>query len=395
MYCKPDIYMRNSILVPALAACVVMLSTLSCDDNAAKVSGRLVGSDSRGVVLEQITASGTVAVDSTTTDRKGNFRIEVELPPYGTAFYNLKVGEERIPLFISPGERIRITSFYGNPGNYLIQGSVESSLVKQLADMMKEGTARLDSLSRLISDPGNDAARCKECLKEYAKEYSRLKREQIKFIVSNSGSLAAIYGLYQRFPSDQTLFDGDKDIIYYRLVADSVEKYYPSSPYLAALRSQIETADSNEELARMISESICNPAPYPDISLPDMYGQIHKLSSCHGKVILLDFQAASDPAAPIYNAELKELYQEFAPEGLEIYQVGVDTSRQEWINAVQRQNLPWITVCDFKGFEGTAPRVYNITRVPANYLIACDGEIVARNIPPQRLRCEIEALIAK
>lgn len=387
--------MGNIILVRAATACAVLLSTVSCCDNAAKVSGRLVGSDSRGVVLEQITASGTVSVDSTTTDHKGNFRIRVDLPPYGTTFYNLKVGGDRIPLFISPGEKIRITSFYGNPGNYLLQGSRESALVKELHDMMNEGAARLDSLSRLISDPGNDSEGCKEYLKEYAREYGRLKREQIKFIVANSGSLAALYGLYQRFPTDRALFNGDNDIIYYRLVADSVAKYYPSSPYLAALRTQIDMADSNEELSRMISESICNPSPYPDISLPDMYGQIHKLSSCNGKVILLDFQQVSTPAGAICNAGLKELYEEFAPRGLEIYQVGMDTSKQEWINAVQRQNLPWIAVCDFKGLAGTAPLVYNITEVPANYLIARDGEIVARNVAPDRLRGEIEALVSK
>lgn len=387
--------MKNNILVQALAACAIMFLAVACNNKGAKVSGRLVGSDSRTIVLEQVTASGAVSVDSTTTGRKGNFNLKVDLPIYGTAFYNLKIGSDRIPLFISPGERIRITSFYGNPGNYLLQGSHESALVKSLNDMMNAGIARLDSLSRLISAPGNDSVRCKEYLEEYAREYSRLKREQIKFIVANSGSLAALYGLYQRFPNDKTLFNGDKDIIYYRLVADSVAKYYPSSPYLKALRTQIDKVDSNEELARMISESICNPSPYPDISLPDMYGCVRKLSACNGKVILLDFQSLSQSLSALYNAELKELYEEFAPKGFEIYQVGTDTSKQEWIKAVQQQNIPWIAVCDFQGFNGIAPRIYNITSVPSNYLIAGDGEIVARNVPSENLRREVEKLVSK
>lgn len=378
-----------------MAACAVMLLVVSCSDRGAKISGRFVGSDSRTVVLEQITASGTVSVDSTTTGRKGNFRLRVILPPYGTAFYNLRVGGDRIPLLISPGERIRITSFYGNPGSYLLQGSRESALVKKLNDMMNEGSARLDSLSRLISSPGDDSTHGREYLKEYAREYSRLKREQIRFIVANSGSLAALYGLYQRFPNDKTLFNGDKDIIYYRLVADSVAKYYPSSPYLAALRAQIDRVDSNEELARMVSESMCNPSPYPDISLPDMYGKVHKLSSCNGKVILLDFRTVSRPEAALYNAELKELYEEFAPRGFEIYQVGTDTSKQEWIKAVQRQSVPWISVCDFKGLDGIAPRVYNITSDDSNYLIAGDGEIVARNVASEELWRQIEKWVSK
>lgn len=387
--------MKNNIPVTVLAACAAILMATSCNSNRASVSGRLAGSDSRKIILEQITASGAVSVDSTSVGRKGKFSIDINLPPAGTTFYNLRIGDDKIPLFISPGEKVHVTSFYGNPDNYIIEGSPESLLVKELNDLLNSGAEKLDSLSRIISTAGGDLSARRDQIREYGKEYSRLKREQIKFIVANSGSLAALYGLYQRLPDDKTLFNGDTDIIYYRLVADSVSRYYPGSPYVAALRAQVDMADSSEELARMISESICNPAPYPDLALPDLYGEVNKLSGLNGKVILLDFWSAASPASAMYNAELKGIYGEFAPAGLEIYQVGLDTSKQEWTKAVQQQNLPWISVCDFNGFDGIAPRVYNITSVPANYLIDRTGEIVARNVPLENLGDEIGKLTAK
>ena len=76
-----------------------------------------------------------------------------------------------------------------------------------------------------------------------------------------------------------------------------------------------------------------------------------------------------------------------------IYQVGLDTSRSVWVNAVQQQALPWISVCDFKGPEGIAPRIYNVRSLPANYLINRDGEIVARNVPADKLREAIRKLL--
>ena len=117
-----------------------------------------------------------------------------------------------------------------------------------------------------------------------------------------------------------------------------------------------------------------------------MYGDVRRLSSIGNKVILLDFWSAAAPEAAMYNAELKEIYSRFAGEGFEIYQVGIDTDKQVWINAVQEQRLPWISVCDFKGPAGIAPRVYNIDG---------NGEIVGRNIPTDKLAREVDNLVRR
>ncbi len=384
--------MRNPILMPAVAL-FAALGAVSCQRDGATISGRLAGASECPVILEETTASGAVISDSVRTDRNGDFRIRIDKLPAGTTFYHLNVEGCRIPLFVSQGERVRIESQYGKPAEYTVTGSRESELIKELTDLMNDGAARLDSLSQLISAVGEKDTRRESYLRDYAREYSRLKREQIRFIVSNSGSLAALFALYQHLPNDNTLFNQNTDIVYYRMVADSVAKHYPDSPYLAALRAQIDRIDSNDELVRMMGESLCSPTSYPDLSLPDMYGKTQRLSDHAGKVILLDFWAAADPSAPLANAELKQLYDEFADRGLVIYQVGLDTSRSVWVNAVQQQALPWISVCDFKGPEGIAPRIYNVRSLPANYLIDRNGEIVARNVASGKLRDAIAKLL--
>ena len=261
--------------------------------------------------------------------------------------------------------------------------------------MMNAGAGRLDSLSRLISTTDRNAARRTEYIKEYGREYSRLKREQIKFIVTNSRSLAALYALYQRLPDDKTLFNGNSDIIYYRLVADSVSKYYPDSPYVAALRSQVDMADANEELARMVSESICNPAPYPDIACRTCTATS---AGSHPSGTRSFYSTSGRPQhrrRRCTTPNSRRFTADSPGEGFEIYQVGIDTDKQVWINAVQEQRLPWISVCDFKGPAGIAPRVYNIDKVPANYLIDGNGEIVGRDIPTDKLAREVDNLVRR
>lgn len=387
--------MKNSIPVAVVVLAVLALSVVACGENSAKISGRLMGTDSGTVVLEQITSDGTIKTDSTKTSRSGSFKLNVKLPGTETTFYNLLIGSDKIPLFISPGEKIKITSKYGLPGKYDVAGSRESILIKELNDVLSNGSRRLDSLAVKLSGCTSTCPEKSEYLSAYLKEYGKLKREQIKFIITNSGSLASIYALYQRLPNDQTLFNGNNDIIYYRLVADSVAKYYPGSPYLAALRSEIDSVDSQNNLSRMLIDKMENRSSYPDITLPDLSGRARKLSDSDGKVILLDFWSAADPDASLNNAELKALYKDYAAKGFEIFQVCVDTSKPLWMNTVRSQALPWISVCDFNGMGGIAPKIYNITGVPANYLIDRTGEIAGKNISPDKLRNQITELIAR
>ena len=51
------------------------------------------------------------------------------------------------------------------------------------------------------------------------------------------------------------------------------------------------------------------------------------------------------------NAELKQIHARYkdSPKGFEVYQVAIDTSKPLWINTVQEQALPWISVSDLRG----------------------------------------------
>jgi hypothetical protein len=85
------------------------------------------------------------------------------------------------------------------------------------------------------------------------------------------------------------------------------------------------------------------------------------------------------------NLELKNIYKKYKDKGLEIYQVALDQNKSAWITTVQETKLPWISVCDFKGIYSPAARLYNISKVPANYLINEKGEIIGKNMTTEEL----------
>lgn len=382
--------MKKERLIVLAAA---MVGFCACSTDSATLSGEFAACADKNVYLEYVAADGSICADSVKTNANGRFDIKVALPNGEATLYNLRCEERNIPLIIAAGERVTVNSVPGLIDGYTVSGSAESALVKEIKNIMGFGSAKLDSLVTVYNETSSKALQ-ERINKDYAKEYYAIKRKQIEFIVTHSGSLAAIYALNQRLPNDEVLFNGDNDIVYYRQVATDVAKNYPNSPYLKTLQQAIEQYDQQMEVVRMFNSAIeAGPAPFPELNLPDMFGKKQSLVANLGKVILVDFWTMGDQEANFRNAELKEIYEQYKDRGFEIYQISVDSSKPAWIELVQKQKLPWISVCDFMGAQSPAVQLYNVQNVPQNFLVDQEGNIVARNAYGANLRKELSKLI--
>ena len=377
--------MRRFVTYYALSMAAAAAMLCSCSPSSARISGRFIGSDERTVYLEQVTLFAQHLADSATLDKDGGYRFDISGLGESPALYNIIYNGERIPLFVSRGERLTVGAVGSVIRNYTVEGSEESELLRDFYRNYIEGMRTLDRMASSLPDDGEARS---EALAAYRKEYIRLKQEQLRFIVAHKDRMAAVYALYQRIPGEQNLFNGDGDVVYYKTVADGIGERYPSSPYVPALRNEIARWDARINIARHITES-----RYPDIELPDMYGNRVRLSSLDGKVILLDFWSAELGNSNALNVELKGIYDKYSDRGFEIYQVSADTSKPIWISAVQEQGLPWISVCDLKGYASPAVGSYNVQKLPSNYLFDREGNIVGKDLYGDNLEKELEKLI--
>ncbi len=377
--------MKKSTVLLAFSA------ALLCGFRSSKVriSGRFVGNDAKTVYLEQVTPLAQSIIDSTTLDKEGNYRLFLKTAPQSPALYHIIYNGERIPLFLAAGDRPTVSSVGNVVRNYTIEGSEESELLRRFYQPFITGAQNLDKLALRLSDAGLTEADSKALLKEYTTEYYRIRREQLHFIIENKSSLAAVYALYQRLPGDTHLFNGDSDVIYFRTVAEALEQSHPESPYLQSLLAEITRMDARINLSSNITE-----AGYPDLEMPDIYGKPIRLSSLTGKVILLDFWSAELGNSNALNAELKEIYAKYAEANtpFEVYQVAIDTSKPLWITAVQEQRLPWISVSDLRGKASTSLGMYNVQKLPTNFLIDKEGTLVARDIYGKSLEAKLGEL---
>ncbi len=378
--------MKKSTVLLALSAALLLCG---CRSSKVRISGRFVGNDAKTVYLEQVTPLAQSVIDSTALDKEGNYRLFLKTAPQSPALYNIIYNGERIPLFLAAGDRLTVSSVGNVVRNYTVEGSEESELLRRFYQPFVTGAQNLDKLALRLSNAGLSEADRKALLKEYTAEYYRIRREQLHFIIENKASLAAVYALYQRLPGDTYLFNGDSDVVYFRTVAEALEQSYPESPYLQSLLAEITRMDARINLSSNIAET-----GYPDLEMPDIYGKPIRLSSLAGKVILLDFWSAELGNSNALNAELKEIYAKYAESNtpFEVYQVAIDTSKPLWITAVQEQRLPWISVSDLRGKASTSLGMYNVQKLPTNFLIDKEGTLVARDIYGKSLEAKLDEL---
>lgn len=365
-----------------------MIALTSCQKSKVNINGRFVGNDAEMVYLEHTTTLEQKLIDSVKLAEDGSFSLKIENAATTPALYNIIYNGDRVPLLLSAGEDVTINAAGNILRNYTLEGSLESELVQKFNKEFVEGVINLNDILSKYTSQDLSQEQQTELAKQYTQLRNEIKRAQLRFIIENKENIAAVYALYQRLPNDQNLFNGDSDVVYYRTVAEGIEQKYPESPYLPLLRSQIARMDAQQSLLSQVKT-----VNFPEIAMQDMYGNTQRLSSLDGKVILLHFWSVAVGNSNAMNADLKEIYAKYKEQGFEIFQVAVDTSKALWINAVQEQKLPWISVSDLQGNSSPTLGAYNITNLPANFLIDREGNIVGKNLAGEKLDAEIKKLL--
>ena len=129
-----------------------------------------------------------------------------------------------------------------------------------------------------------------------------------------------------------------------------------------------------------------------DIELPDVRGEVVKLSeAAPRKVVLINFTAYQTEWSPALNMALGELYTKYHDQGLEIYQVSLDSDFHFWRNGAS--NLPWITVRDPQTVYSQVAGLYNVKQLPALFILDRKGNLVKRVEDVKKLESDVKAVL--
>ncbi|HPE18642.1 MAG TPA: TlpA disulfide reductase family protein [Tenuifilaceae bacterium] len=388
---------RHSILFLLAIVSIVMVIVSSCKDKTGvTIKGTISGIEKKATIyLLQQEFDRVLPVDSAVlSPQKESFRFKIKSIKEPT-FYQLKVKSGKgstLVLLADFGESIELEIDINNISNYKVSGSQGSEKTKLLNDRLSETKVKLDSLAELIKSTRNELV--KEGLSQsYEAVIDEQRNFSSTFILENPLSRASVMAAYQQVEPNRFVFDRSEDLKLLKIVATTLQVYYPESGYTKGMLADIKRQEqrlTNYAIRKMVEEA--EPS-LPEISLPNPEGDTVKLSSLRGKVILLDFWASFNQASLLENQEYKNIYDLYHPKGLEIFQVSMDTKREDWVNQIQLTRLPWINVSELNPTGSYVARVYNVTKIPANYLIDRDFNIVAKNIYGKELERKIKEII--
>ena len=384
--------MKHIWKAAALFAAAIMIT--SCNENKFKVEGQIANAKDSLLYFENVGLEGINVVDSVKLGDNGEFSFKDDAPK-APEFYRLRISNQIINISIDSTETVVVKGEYpGMASNYTVSGSDNCEKIKELAlkqmDLQKRAIA-IQQNTALGINGINDSIN--KILAAYKDDVKR------NYIYKEPFKAYSYFALFQAL-GNWLIFNPrtDKDDIKaFAAVATSWDTYYPHAERgqnlhniaIEGMKNQRIVDAKNQEI--QIEASKVNESGVLDIALRDNKGQERHLTDLKGNVVLLDFHIYALEDSPARIIMLRELYNKYHAQGLEVYQISLDSDEHFWKQ--QTAALPWISVRDENGINSQLLMLYNVPAVPDFFLIDRGNNIVKRAAQIKDIEAEVKKLL--
>ena len=378
------------------AAVVVLaaLSVASCNNNKFTVEGQISGAKDSVLYFENVGLEGINVLGSVKLSDAGDFSFSQDANQ-APEFYRLRIADQIINVSIDSTETVQVKGQYpGMASNYTVSGSDNCDKIRELAlkqiDLQAKAIA-LQSNTELGIVKANDSIQT--LIDAYKDEVKR------NYIYKEPYKAYAYFALFQAI-GNYLIFNprsNKEDIKAFAAVATSWDTYYPHAERgqnlhniaIEGMKNQRIVESQNADI--QVDASKVQEAGVLDIALLDNKGVMRHLTDLKGQVVLLDFHVFAMDESPARIITLRELYNKYHAQGLEIFQVSLDSDEHFWKQ--QTAALPWINVRDEDGVNSSRLTLYNIQAVPDFFIIDRGNNLVKRAAQIKDLEAEIKALL--
>jgi peroxiredoxin len=375
----------------SLAICGAMALALgSCQQNKFTVEGTVEGAADSVLYFYNMSLTGPQLLDSAKLDADGSFSFQAEAPE-APDFYLLRIHDQIINLSIDSTETVTIKAQWPDmSARYEVTGSDNCQKIKELA-------LRQQDLARRAMTLENDMSLSRQQAQDSLLQMIESYKQQIigDYIYQEPSKAYAYFALFQTL-GQYLIFNphtNRNDVKAFAAVATSWDTFHPGSERGENLHNITLESMKNMRLtdirnAEQIDPSKIVESGVLELELTDNHGQVRTLTGLKGSVVLLDFHSFTLKDSPQRILMLRDLYNKYHAQGLEIYQVSVDQDEHFWRQMTGQ--LPWISVRDA---EGSSLSRYNVQTVPDFFLIDRANQLQKRAAQMADLEQEIKRLL--
>ena len=379
--------MIKSQKLNALICLIIIL--ISCKSNTTKNNLYEVECNADGIyngVRAYLKSSNNKQVIDTAVVMNGAFKFKGEVSSPEMRILTIDGINGQTALVLESG-KTNITIYKDSIYKSIIKGGENNSIFNKYKDGYQNLVEKVTSLREEYMASRNNIEAVKRIQKQNVELRLELKNYGLNFLTQHP----------------------DTDFSLMLLESITLQKEFDAklaNEILEKIPNKISNRQYNIEVMQKINFNINNALSKavievnsiaPDFTAPDPEGNQITLSEILGKVTILDFWASWCRPCRVENPNFVKLYDKYHEKGLNIISVSLDRENQKsrWIKAIEKDNLSWYNVSNLKYWQDPVALMYNITSIPATFILDDKGIIIATRLRGSALEKKIDELFER